>query len=113
MLMFLASCTVYDDPSSTPYQSCGDEPADQNCDAYTTCCTVDDCWFESGGKTYTCATSSNCDAAIDDLIDDTCDFGSYDGGGGGGGGTIFCDDGTRSPSCTTCSQGCCSGHGGC
>jgi len=27
--------------------------------------------------------------------------------------TIQCCDGTLSPSCTTCTQGCCSGHGGC
>jgi len=30
-----------------------------------------------------------------------------------GGGNIVCNDGTRSPSCTTCSSGCCSGHDGC
>lgn len=34
-------------------------------------------------------------------------------GGGGGGGYILCNDGTRSPSCTSCTSGCCSGHGGC
>lgn len=26
---------------------------------------------------------------------------------------IMCKDGTRSPSCTSCERGCCSGHGGC
>ena len=26
---------------------------------------------------------------------------------------IMCSDGTESPSCTTCHQGCCSHHGGC
>ncbi len=26
---------------------------------------------------------------------------------------IMCNDGTRSPSCTSCSRGCCSRHGGC
>lgn len=43
--------------------------------------------------------------------------GEIEGGGGdddgGGGGYITCHDGTRSPNCTTCSQGCCSSHGGC
>lgn len=29
------------------------------------------------------------------------------------GGYITCNDGTKSESCTTCSQGCCSSHGGC
>lgn len=28
-------------------------------------------------------------------------------------GTIMCNDGTRSPTCRTCSRGCCSWHGGC
>lgn len=28
-------------------------------------------------------------------------------------GTIWCHDGTRSPSCYACNRGCCSGHGGC
>ena len=27
--------------------------------------------------------------------------------------TIMCNDGTRSSTCTNCSQGCCSHHGGC
>lgn len=27
--------------------------------------------------------------------------------------TIMCNDGTYSPSCTTCKRGCCRGHGGC
>lgn len=31
----------------------------------------------------------------------------------GGGAYITCKDGTKSPTCTTCSSGCCSGHGGC
>ncbi|MEA1048408.1 thermonuclease family protein [Lamprobacter modestohalophilus] len=28
-------------------------------------------------------------------------------------GTIMCNDGTRSPTCTSCTRGCCSSHGGC
>lgn len=32
---------------------------------------------------------------------------------GGGNVHILCNDGTRSPSCTSCDKGCCSGHGGC
>lgn len=41
------------------------------------------------------------------------------GSGGGGGddddcyGTLVCNDGTRSCSCSSCTTGCCSGHGGC
>ena len=35
------------------------------------------------------------------------------GGGGGGGGGLVCNDGTISSTCTTCSSGCCSDHGGC
>lgn len=27
--------------------------------------------------------------------------------------TIMCNDGTCSPSCTSCDQGCCSSHEGC
>jgi hypothetical protein len=30
-----------------------------------------------------------------------------------GGGYITCNDGTKSPSCTSCNSGCCSGHDGC
>jgi hypothetical protein len=26
---------------------------------------------------------------------------------------VMCNDGTRSPTCSTCSSGCCSHHGGC
>ena len=29
------------------------------------------------------------------------------------GANIMCNDGTESPTCTTCHQGCCSWHGGC
>lgn len=36
-----------------------------------------------------------------------------DAGGGDGNTGILCNDGTRSPTCTTCTSGCCSGHGGC
>lgn len=56
-------------------------------------------------------TSESCD-----YDDEDCASGEGGGGGGGGGGcggTIVCNDGSCSPSCTTCSQGCCSSHGGC
>lgn len=52
-----------------------------------------------------------------DCDDDDCAFDilcyDYDGSGSSGSGHVICNDGTVSPTCTTCTSGCCSGHGGC
>jgi hypothetical protein len=87
-------------------------------------------WFyrTEGGEEFCCEQSHDCATAESALVCTVCEgsqcssipeapcegSGGGDGdGGGGGGGTIFCNDGTRSPSCTTCDAGCCSSHGGC
>lgn len=54
-----------------------------------------------------CLTEEEADAA------EALSGGGGGGGGGGGNSGILCNDGTRSPTCTTCTSGCCSGHGGC
>ena len=74
------------------------------------------CRYEDGSrlKDESCVIDADCKKLP--CYDDFCQKAPSGGGGGGGGdcpNCIICNDGTRSPSCTTCSQGCCSGHGGC
>ena len=53
-----------------------------------------------------CTFDSECADGDCDLSSGVC-AASYESG------TITCNDGTQSPTCTSCSSGCCSGHGGC
>ncbi|MCA9489144.1 MAG: hypothetical protein KC621_04460 [Myxococcales bacterium] len=88
-------------------EDCADDPAGMVCDALV--CGWPDRTRELGEscvEDYDCKTEQ-CDQA--ECVPNT----HNDGGGGDGGGTIICNDGTRSPTCTSCSSGCCSGHGGC
>jgi hypothetical protein len=71
-----------------------------------------------------CVEGLLCDNIVEVCYDPKAGKPLGGGGGGGGGGAgggdddtcwecITCNDGTRSPTCTECSSGCCSGHGGC
>lgn len=67
-------------------------------------------WLEANREVFYCSSSFDCDDAAYAAYEEVCfTSDSYSGSSG----NIICNDGTESPTCSTCSQGCCSGHGGC
>lgn len=82
---------------------------------------AEDCVFRGGGVEFAiesrsqfairCTGSDDGDCGGEAV--DVCEETQTDEGEGGCGRRIVCADGSCSPSCTSCTQGCCSSHGGC
>lgn len=98
------------------------DPGD-GCDLVFSCCNEEetDCHFEARDETvFECAGGAgNCRDATEDMLCYVCgdgvrsvlDCNNRQLGNGGGGG-VTCNDGTKS-TCSTCTEDCCTEHGGC
>lgn len=99
--------------------SCAGEPEGSctviydDCESGLTCssCTTGPDWMCSDGwaAERQCSVEQYCYPSTAQPCSDLGD----DDDGGSCGATIRCNDGSCSPSCTSCTSGCCSGHGGC
>lgn len=109
--LFLVACK-FEDGTQAHGEMCAE---DEDCEEGLRC-SLWACLLPKGslGLDESCVRSSECeDELFCSAVEEVCipfDDDEDDDGGGGG---ILCNDGTRSPTCTTCSQGCCSSHGGC
>jgi hypothetical protein len=111
LMLLLGSCD-YEDGSREHGKSCFEE-VDCGEDMY---CDDWECLYSDGSRELgqSCIWDKECIEEAGQTIacvDEVCGYYVEDNDGGGG--TIICNDGTRSPTCTSCDSGCCSGHGGC
>lgn len=107
MLWTLILSCSFEDGSREHGDSCG---RDEHC-ADGLQCSLWSCLLPEGSVRdgRYCVADSECmdeDSFCDPDIDECRREPDNEGG-------ITCNDGTRSPTCSTCSSGCCSGHGGC
>lgn len=114
-LVLLVACADVPEPAGVG-ESCS---ADGECMSDMLCAECGVCAYEE--DLADCNQNGIADGQEDPLEGAPGGDPSPTGGGGGGtdddpatvGGYIVCDDGTVSPTCTECTTGCCSGHGGC
>lgn len=77
LMLWMLACGDDHGPQATD-PTCTQLTGLTGCDDYAVCCNDDatECWYEYDGKSYDCASPNNCGQAANELVCDSCDFGT-------------------------------------